>query len=156
MKRILIFSLITLFFFCSACSDELGSDGEIVEVRYGTAFGECIGYCLQNLTIDESSIAYTKSGWVDSIRAVTCSEDLSVDVWRSLTNSIDMQGFYELPETIGCPDCADGGAEWLMIEAASGRIHKVTFEYHGAPATLDNILLFLRQQLEQADNCGLF
>ena len=53
-----------------------------------------------------------------------------------------------MPETIGCPDCADGGAEWIEIKLANGEKHKVTFEYMNAPSAFKNYISGLRGLLE--------
>ena len=35
--------------------------------------------------------------------------------WDNLLELLDTEKFYALSEVIGCPDCADGGAEWIEI-----------------------------------------
>jgi hypothetical protein len=48
---------------------------------------------------------------------------------------VDAAALRRLEGVHGCPDCADGGAEWIEIGSAAGPI-RVTFEYG---ATLDGI-----------------
>ena len=67
-----------------------------------------------------------------------------------------MNSFFELPETIGCPDCADGRAEWLEIELMNGEKHKVTFEYRNEPASLNDHIIGLRGMMEMSEHCGEF
>jgi len=64
-------------------------------------------------------------------------------------NSINTTSFFKLPETIGCPDCADGGAEWLEIILLNGKKHKVTFEYRNEPTQLKNQIIKLREILSK-------
>jgi hypothetical protein len=40
---------------------------------------------------------------------------------------VDTAAFRELEGVHGCPDCADGGAEWIQVETADPM--RVTFEY---------------------------
>jgi hypothetical protein len=55
--------------------------------------------------------------------------------WQRLVQLIDVATFSRLEPVYGCPDCADGGAEWIEIEQGEQR-NRVTFEYN---ATLDPI-----------------
>jgi hypothetical protein len=78
---------------------------------------------------------YTKTGWHD-ITPVSCSTTLPcqawAEKWADLVSAIDLEAFENLDEVIGCPDCTDGGAEWLEIVTLKGR-HKVTYEYTAPP-----------------------
>jgi hypothetical protein len=66
---------------------------------------------------------------------------------------IDQIGFVNLPKTIGCPDCADGGAEWIeIISGSGGKSQKVTFEYMNEPAKLKDLASGLRTILESFDH----
>lgn len=58
----------------------------------------------------------------------TCSSQTDSDEWQALAQSLNREAFYQLPDTMGCPDCADGGAEWIEIEEDDKK-YRVTFEY---------------------------
>ena len=47
--------------------------------------------------------------------------------WQKLQSLADYNAIKDLPERIGCPDCADGGAEWLEL-SRSNETKRVTFE----------------------------
>jgi hypothetical protein len=66
---------------------------------------------------------------------------------------LTIKDFFELPQTIGCPDCTDGGAEWLEIELADGRTHKLIYEYGNEPALLKNSVAILRKLMSK-NNCN--
>jgi hypothetical protein len=53
--------------------------------------------------------------------------------WQQLTTLAASARIAGLPETIGCPDCADGGAESLAIRAENVE-KQVNFD-HGADIT---------------------
>ena len=36
------------------------------------------------------------------------------DDWNGILNEINLKEFYSLKDFYGCPDCADGGAEWIF------------------------------------------
>lgn len=67
---------------------------------------------------------------------------------------MNLNDFFKLSETIGCPDCADGGAEWVEVEYVSGKKHRVTFEYMKEPDELKDYLIGLREQKEKSVKCG--
>lgn len=113
----------------------------------------CIGYCRGEFIIKQNYITFINSGWTDTIETITCTEKLDEESWNSVTENLNTSEFFNLPETIGCPDCADGGAEWIEIEKASGKKHKVTFEYRNEPDELKNYLSILRELIGKAKIC---
>lgn len=64
-----------------------------------------------------------------------------------------MEAFFELPEVIGCPDCEDGGAEWVEMKLQNGDKHKVYFEYLREPDVLKKLLAKLRSEMDKAEDC---
>ena len=65
--------------------------------------------------------------------------EISQKDWKNLHESIDFNNFQKLPEVIGCPDCADGGASWVEI-SRSNVVFKVTFDYQNPPSELHNLI----------------
>ncbi len=69
---------------------------------------------------------------------------LSISDYTKTKNLVDENIIQALPKTIGCPDCADGGAEWIEIQSID--IHKkVTFEYLNEPNSLTALVTELRE-----------
>lgn len=131
----------------SSCSGEI--DNKVVQINYGTSFGECIGYCKHELAIKRDSMAFRCSGWSQLYPALTFHTTLAPVAWDSARANLNIKGFFELQEIIGCPDCADGGAEWLEVKLTNGDIHKVTFEYGNEPAILKNRMFWYREKLSR-------
>jgi hypothetical protein len=48
-----------------------------------------------------------------------------------------------LPATMGCPDCTDGGAEWLIIGTKNSE-WKVEFDYGSDTVTTKKLLSIIR------------
>ncbi len=142
---ILILSLLT---YCSKNENV----SELVQVKYGTSFGECIGYCKRDLTLKSDSVFYKRSGWVETVEPITITDVLEDNSWDLIKGKLDIASFSALPITIGCPDCADGGAEWIEIELANGKKHKVTFEYHNEPDAVKNYINDLREMMNSFEN----
>ena len=137
--------VLLLLVFLSACSNELVFNN-IARVNYGTSFGECVGYCKHEVTLSSNKATYKCSSWNPTVQTITKEDSIRVSALDSICK-VDTTSFFDLPETIGCPDCADGGAEWLEIEMISGKTHKVTFEYHNEPALLKDQISKLRELL---------
>lgn len=142
----LVFSVL-MFSACHECE----TDPSITEVKYGISFGECIGYCGHDITLtDGSSDSHHYYYW--GAQDLLCSESYSN--WESLTSSINFDNFKDLDAIIGCPDCADGGAEWIEI-TSDGETHKVTFEYFDEPNTTSGYIQELRDQMDIMKNICL-
>lgn len=117
------------------------------EVKYGTSFGMCFGYCAHQITITEGSITslHNYQGQVPSLENLSCTESYSG--WNDLTESINFDEFKQLDDVMGCPDCADGGAEWIEITEGDAT-YRVTFEYQVAPTEVSDYIEELRSQMQ--------
>lgn len=123
MRSFLLISIIVL---CWSCDDQFEME-PVAEIRYGTSFGECIGYCFTETSITATTVTVKASNGNTGEDKVHTA-NLTDDQYQKVIKGINLQAFQQLPEIIGCPDCADGGAEWLEINLDGG-LHKVTFEY---------------------------
>ena len=135
---------VALLIFISGCTQKL-------IIKTGTSFGECNGYCKEELTITQDNIVYIKSGWDNSLQEIREEVEISDETWNSLSNALDKDKFESLQEIIGCPDCADGGAEWIEID--DGFLNKrVTFEYGASIPDIDNLVKELRDIRESVSS----
>mgnify|MGYP002640626676 CR=1 FL=1 len=123
---------------------------ELRSVRGGTSFGECLGYCWQELHLTAAGATLTQRGWnTDTYPARSARQLVETALWNRLSNLPDVRDMQSLDDTIGCPDCADGGAEWVEVETTSGS-KRVTYEYGAPPkeiAELARVLAELRAVL---------
>ncbi|CAF1400036.1 unnamed protein product [Didymodactylos carnosus] len=69
---------------------------------------------------------------------------LSSSEWVNLSNLVNLETFQSLDDRIGCPDCADGGAEWVQINWANGS-KRVTFENEKTVKGIEKLIVKLRQ-----------
>jgi hypothetical protein len=104
------------------------------KVASTTSFGMCAGYCKTNLEISEGQAVLTREPWGRGAGAnlppQRFTAQLSPQEWQEIARLAAAAKIDVLPEIIGCPDCADGGAESLTIETA-GATKTITFD-HGA------------------------
>lgn len=152
----MVTKILTIFLFYSFLFTTCVEDNDnnlISEIRYGTSFGMCGGYCKHDLMMSQNSSTYRCSGWTEDVAPITKTEKTDGQLWNSINNDLNLDAFFDLPEVIGCPDCADGGAEWLEIVLSTGETHKVTFEYFNEPASLKLEIELLREKLSE-NNCN--
>ena len=82
----------------------------------------------------------------------SCSYTFIRDPLPDYLDDIDLDTFLEMQETIGCPDCADGGAEWLEL-GFEDLVKRVTFEYGNEPGEFENIIPALRELMNGFNDC---
>ena len=74
-------------------------------------------------------MALVRRGWDSSeYPEQQFSDDIDAQQWDRLVSLIDFEKMQSMEEVYGCPDCTDGGSEWIEV-AIGGEIKKVTFEY---------------------------
>ena len=137
--RLRAFAAASLAFTFAACGDEgnqMDVEGgrEPLEVASGTSFGMCAGYCVTELRIGSSSVVLSEEAWRAELPTRTRTLPLERSEWELIQELVDTAVFRELAGVHGCPDCADGGAEWIEVGTADPV--RITFEYG---ADLDGI-----------------
>ena len=149
MKKILswIAAMSMSILLLSSCDLDIfhNNSEEAVYINYGTSFGECLGYCINQITVYETHIDFLAEGWEigKDLPDITRESILDPVFWSTLENNINVSSVLELDEVIGCPDCADGGAEWIEIKTIDTTF-KVTFEYRNEPSQLKEAVALLR------------
>jgi len=113
-------------------------------IRIGTSFGECLGYCWKEVILDEEAIVVIARGWdTEAYPEKIYAEKMKSELWVQLQTAADFSTLERMDEVYGCPDCADGGAEWVTMNL-SGRIETVKFEYGAKLKPLAELLELLR------------
>lgn len=118
----------------SACTTAAAPEQtQVRQVVSTTSFGMCVGYCSTRLELSEAGAVLTRSSRGGRGGATLPDQrftaPLSAGEWREIAQLAANARIGRLPDTIGCPDCADGGAESLTIAGATERT--IAFE-HGA------------------------
>jgi hypothetical protein len=140
IRRLLVLAAAAL----SACHYPIDPDLQSGTVRWGTSFGMCVGYCRQELSIVSTQLQLTRTSWDAQHNPPRVDQQNFQDAdWRQLLAKVDADKIRGLNDVYGCPDCADGGAEWVELEGPG--IHKkVTFEYNKPPRELEEAVTALR------------
>jgi len=151
MKRTLLFiTFSTILSFAGCKKDRINN---LNSISYGSSFGMCVGYCSNNLLISDLKLTFSKSKNGQTTDTKTCSKTISEADVNAIKNDLNMEKIAALPETIGCPDCADGGAEWIAINA-DGKQYKITYEYGKAPKELEAAVARLRLLKDGFKDCN--
>ena len=156
MKPILLLLALLLGAACSgADTPSAALRGEPLVIRAGTSFGMCLGYCATEMRIDGREIVFTRTGTRDAAAHPPQTERVRISEteWAELMALADARAFAGLREVYGCPDCADGGAEWVEVERG-GQARRVTFEYGAQVPEIQPLVEKLRQiraRLQPAD-----
>jgi hypothetical protein len=132
MRRLLLALAVVAFSGCAANEDPISPFSTEASLSAGTSFGHCLGYCETELDIAPREIVLTRSSR-DPQQYPTKTERLAITAqeYEALMTSFESETFFGLDEVYGCPDCADGGAEWIEVQRPGGAAKRVTFE-HGA------------------------
>jgi hypothetical protein len=135
MKK-LLFSTLPLLLIIFSCSNESKTvypiSDDIVQVKSGQSFGMCIGKCTNEIIITGDKmtlkqIERKERGGDTSTYEFT--ENANLQQVLQEIKKINQAKFLALEDVYGCPDCADGGAEWVEITFKGKEAKKVTFEY---------------------------
>lgn len=150
-KNLLFIFTLTLILSLSGCKKDRIKN--LNSIGYGSSFGMCVGYCSNNLLISDLKLTFSKMKNGQASDTKTCSKTISEADVNAIKNDLNMEKVSALPETIGCPDCADGGAEWIAINA-DGKQYKITYEYGKAPKELEAAVARLKVLRDSFKDCN--
>lgn len=138
-------ALFILSLFLYSCEDtETLTTDDVPSIKYGTSFGMCIGHCVTDLEVTAQQIYISQYGWNNSVVPKSKTVIFQEEKYNEMLNLVNQAKFLALDPVIGCPDCADGGSEWLEVTIGS-RTKKVTFEYGSEVEGINDMILKLRE-----------
>jgi hypothetical protein len=115
----------------------------VTALRTTTSFGFCLGYCRATLEVTAGGMTLVEDSPRGDVPPVRRTAAISDSEWRQLTALVNRGVFEALPATVGCPDCADGGAESLEVVSSDWQ-DAVTFEYGAVMPPLQPLLESMR------------
>jgi hypothetical protein len=136
---------------CDSSPSEPVTDPDVLanrtEIRYGISFGMCAGHtghCLQEMAVTKDQARLTlRSSEPQRFPQVEKQRSIPSTTWLDLERAVADSNIGELDAVYGCPDCADGGAEWVEV-VSRGSTKRVTFEFGDPPPDLRRVLEKLR------------
>lgn len=156
MKNSIILLLST--FLVSSCgfidlNPKSSTDLSTITIKSGQSFGFCIGKCHAEMTIKGQNMEFLvkernfETGVLEN-KEYAYNEVLTKEKLDKIGNLIEVEKFFKLDEVYGCPDCADGGSEWIEITTTEDKTKKVTFEYGKTVPEIENLIKLLREERE--------
>lgn len=133
------------------CGSPSTASAQPVTFTSVVSFGFCAPslYCTSRLELSEGRATLTYESQERAPRVHR--RDLPPGEWQRLVTALDAARLRALPGRIGCPDCADGGAETLTVAFAEGPAASVTFEYGQDVAGLEAVQGRIRALRESFD-----
>lgn len=154
MKTTVVFLLLLITLGRCTQSKDISAEGssDALIIRTGTSFGFCVGYCQKEYVFRETDVTLTQTSRSPVQPVKTCQTALSQADWNALKAAANVTVLSQQPETLGCPDCADGGAEFIELQTGEQK-HRVTFEYGKTIPGLEPLVDALRNQRNQFAEC---
>ena len=136
----------------AACGSPTSPSATPVTFTHTVSFGFCLpsAYCTSRLEMSETEAVMTYES--REAGSIVRRQPVDAALWRKVTNALQPAAFRSLPGTIGCPDCADGGAERIAVTFEDGQTTAVTFEYKADVAGIDALAVELREVSRSFDN----
>lgn len=121
--------LISLTLLAAACGTPTDPSTEPVSFTHSVSFGFCVEgiYCASRLEVSPREAVLTYEGRL--LSQFPLRHALDAASWKKLSDALDPAGLRALPDVVGCPDCADGGADVLTVAYGDGQVDSVTFEH---------------------------
>jgi hypothetical protein len=135
----------------SSCDSQTAHSPPSRVVEAGWSFGFCTGLCRGDLRIDGVALSYQLSSRTGEPLNGSNRGRLTAE-GASRHESIAAALPRNLMERYGCPDCADGGAAFVII-ARESESRRVEYEYRHAPPELAALDEFLAALMDALTEC---
>jgi hypothetical protein len=103
----------------------------------------CVGYCTTRLEISEAQAVLVREArggrGAQNLPEQRIAAPLTPGEWQEIARLAGDTSLDGLPPVVGCPDCADGGAESLTV-ARADESRSVAFEYGATIAPAQPLL----------------
>ncbi len=119
-------------------------------IRTGTYFGECLIHCNETVIITHEKTSYALTSTVQDPQHpdIIGERETARKDWDALQALIDWAKFRTLPSTIGQPDGADQGGEWVEI-TVGGIAKRIDFEMNVSVPEIDTLNRKLREMRKE-------
>jgi len=118
----------------------------------GWSFGMCLGYCNADLTVEGDRLVLTvRDRGIEEPLFVNSGSLTAAGRSRLVEASASISG-EELEEVYGCPDCADGGAAYLVLER-EGIVSRHDMEFSRPPAVLADLHGLAMAMIDSLERC---
>jgi hypothetical protein len=147
-RRLIAVALLPLALSIVACAEGTTGASDVSFIEWKSSFGFCppTAYCTTRLRVSGRQAVLTLESRESP--AVLTETQLTAAEADALAEAAARARFDGLPPVVGCPDCADGGAEMLTVMVANEQ-RDVTFEYNARLDALEPLLGQMRSLVER-------
>ncbi len=134
---------------------EVGSErpsGDTSLVGAGWSFGMCLGYCIADLELDGDAVTLTGNDGALQDPLFVNRGTLTAEAQESVAEAVAGLDGLALEQVYGCPDCADGGAAYLML-ARDGIASRHDMEFGSPPQELAAVYELAMSIMETLESC---
>jgi hypothetical protein len=117
----------------------------------GWSFGMCAGTCRADLVLDDDHLILTGSDRAGA-PLIETQASLTVDGRAALDSALATLGDTPLEPQYGCPDCADGGASYLVVDRA-GTSTRHDMEFGNPPPELADLASLSSRIIDAMREC---
>lgn len=123
-------------------------------IRTGTSFNMCAGYCKNDYVFNGTSITLAQGSVLPQAQVTprSCLSTISQAQWNEIKTLANLAAFSKVATVLGCPDCTDGGAEYIEIQVDDQK-YRVTFPYGKTIPGFETLVDNLRTQRNAFKNC---
>lgn len=136
----------------AGCAAGPAPSANVRQIVSTTSFGMCVGYCTTRLEISEGQAVLVREGrggrGAQTLPDQRFTAPLAAGEWQEISRLAAATELEGLPPVIGCPDCADGGAESLSI-IGDGAPETISFDYGATIAEAQPLLERVRALRER-------
>jgi hypothetical protein len=141
----------------ATCGSPSAPSSQPVAFKSIVSFGFCAPslYCTSRLELSEKRATLTYESREQA--PLVQRRDLQPGEWQRLVAALDAARLRALPARVGCPDCADNGAETLTVAFAEGPESSVTFELDAKVPGIEAVqaqIRSIRQSFERRPEAG--
>ena len=152
MRRCLALTCFIVLAVAACGSETSSSPSTTVRIEQaGWSYGFCLGPCRGELELDDSELTYRVTDRTGD-ESFAANRGSLTDQGRATLDALTSALPESLLETYGCPDCADGGAGFLVVTRDDENM-RTNYELPSPPSVLASIHAFLRGVMDALGGC---
>ncbi|WP_018618864.1 hypothetical protein [Spirosoma luteum] len=157
MKYIVVVLLVVVFVRCMSNLTPQTAQNTATDkltIRTGTSFNMCAGYCRNDYVFNGTSVTLAQNGALPQAQVTprSCQSAINQTQWNDIKTLANLDAFGKIANVLGCPDCTDGGAEYIEIQVDNQK-HRVTFPYGKTIPGFETLVDILRTQRNTFKTC---
>lgn len=131
---------------------EVPAAGGISLMGAGWSFGMCGGYCTADLVLIDGSLTLVGGGWTSAEPLYENRGTLTAKGNGLITAAVAGLSGLPLEAVYGCPDCADGGATYVVLDR-DGVTSRHDMEFGRPPEVLSELHELAMAMIDTLETC---